>query len=362
MREKTIAKAVSRVFNVSKGRAKYSTIRDRVSAEARIDGIHLCQLIAAMVIASVGLNTNSTEAIIGAMLICPLMGSVLGCAYAVATMDRHLLRHSVVCLATECAICLVTSTLYFFFSPLRGTTSELLSNSSATIWDVLVALVGGFAGALGLSRRKEPTTLISGVAVATALIPPLCAVGYGLADNNAILALSALYEFLINVFFIGFGSAMVFIWLRVPLVVREDGSKASPEELAETEHESHALRKYIMLGLLVFAVPCLYFSIQVINQRASQRDGAAIVSDAHDTVEVTRELQVVCPGFVSYHVSVEDYADDEVGAEGAMVQQRVVATVQTRARLGTARKREVEALIALHVADLDEVTFEVVGD
>ena len=199
---KHIAAEAREAFDMHKGRAKYSTIRDRILGSARLDGIHMFQLIAAMLIASIGLNTNSTEAVIGAMLICPLMGSVLAMAYAVASIDMHVLRHAVGGILLQCGICLVTSTLYFLISPLSNETSELLTNSTATIWDVLIALVGGFAGALGLSRRQEPQTLLAGVAVATALMPPLCSVGYGLSLGDFVHAGTSLYEFLINVLFI----------------------------------------------------------------------------------------------------------------------------------------------------------------
>ena len=236
MRAQSITKALRDAFDVSKGRAKFSTIRERIVSAARVDGIHLCQLIAAMIIASVGLNINSTEAVIGAMLICPLMGSVLALALAVASMDMHIARHAFGGMLLQCGICLVTSTLYFAISPLSNETSELLTNSSATIWDVTIALVGGFAGALGISRRQEPSTLLAGVAVATALMPPLCSTGYGLALGDGVLALSAIYEFAINVLFIAFGATVVLSWLHMPLRGDLDGDgHTTSAEIAEAD-------------------------------------------------------------------------------------------------------------------------------
>ena len=354
MQEKAIRQALRKAFDVSRGRAKYSTIRDRINDAARIDGIHLCQLIAAMIIASIGLNTDSTEAVIGAMLICPLMGSVLALSCAVATMDMRLFRQAVGGLLLQGFICLCTSTLYFYLSPLAIRTSELLTNSSATIWDVMIALVGGFAGALGLSRRQEPSTLISGVAVATALMPPLCSVGYGIASNEGMLALSALYEFLVNVFFIAFGSTLVLLWLRMPLIGDLDGDgKESPEEVEEAERESHVLRHRLVIALLVFAVPCVYYSVQLIQSSIAETGTVFEVVDSYNTELVTSELEVICPGFESHTIGVED----EYGEKNDAVEQKVVATVETSEELSPMRKREIDALIHLHVTDLDLVDF-----
>lgn len=188
-----LARALSSVFNLRAGRASYQDIRRRFVNGSKLNGTHLCILIVAMLIASIGLNTDSTECIVGAMLICPLMGSVLAISYSVATADVRLLRDALVGLLIQVCICLATSTLYFVLSPLSGVTNELLANSNPTVWDILVALAGGFAGGLGNSRRQEPSTLIAGVAVATALMPPLCAAGYGIAVRDPARFASAFY-------------------------------------------------------------------------------------------------------------------------------------------------------------------------
>lgn len=357
MRMQKIKESLASTLDIAgRGRAKYSTIRERIQDAARVDGIHLCQLIAAMIIASIGLNTDSTEAIIGAMLICPLMGSVLELAYGVAVMDMRAARRALAGLGLQCAICLVTSTLYFVFSPLETRTAALVTNANATIWDVIIALVGGLAGGLGLSRSKEPETLVSGVAVATALMPPLCASGYGIARGSAVLAFSAFYEFLTNVVFIAFGATCVFVWLHVPLVGDLDGDgRENEEERAEAQRESRPLRHKLMIALLVFALPCLYISSQVVKDSVVQQDAQIKVVDAYDTALVTQELEVICPGFVEYGVAIEDTADDEDG----QVRQLVVARVRTRSELDAISKKEIEGIIRVHVKDLDEIRFEV---
>ena len=208
---------LKRAFNIREGRAPYHVIRKRFVNGARLTGSHLCILIIAMLIASIGLDIDSDIAIVGAMLICPLMGSVLAMAYGIATLDREITVEAIASLALQMVFCLITSTLYFKLSPLGTTTAAIIDNSTPTVWDLAVALAGGFAGGLGNSRDQEPSTLIAGVAVATALMPPLCAAGYGIAIASGSLFLSALYEFGINVVFIALAAEAVLLLLRVPL-------------------------------------------------------------------------------------------------------------------------------------------------
>lgn len=202
---------LKQAFNIREGRAPYHVIRKRFVNGARLTGSHLCILIIAMLIASIGLDIDSDIAIVGAMLICPLMGSVLAMAYGIATLDREIAVEAIAGLALQMVFCLITSTLYFKLSPLGTTTAAIIDNSTPTVWDLAVALAGGFAGGLGNSRDQEPATLIAGVAVATALMPPLCAAGYGIAIASGSLFLSALYEFGINVVFIALAAEAVLL-------------------------------------------------------------------------------------------------------------------------------------------------------
>ena len=344
------------LFNVRRGRASYKEIRRRVAEGASIDGIHLCQLIAAMIIASIGLNVDSTEAIIGAMLICPIMGSVLAFAYAIASIDRAMLKEASIGLLVQIAVCLCTSTLYFIVSPLSHATSELLSNSTATIWDVLVAFVGGFAGALGTSRRQEPTTLIAGVAVATALMPPLCSAGYGIAMRDMMLAASALYEFLINVVFIAFGAELVLVWLKVPLQTDLDGDGVvTDEEISEAVVRSKAIRRHVLIISLLIAVPCLFISARVVRTTMDENGTLFETVDMYQTEMSTLELKAVCPEFVSYHIG----QDESYDIENDRLEQRIVATIVTSSELDAERQKQLEKLIRLNVEQLDEVEFEV---
>ncbi|WP_303132103.1 DUF389 domain-containing protein [uncultured Olsenella sp.] len=356
MAKEDLLRVARRLANVRDGRASHQTIRRRILAGARIDGTHLCILIVAMLIASVGLNVDSTEAVVGAMLVCPLMGSVMALAYAIATADLRLLREVLLGLVVQVAICLVTSTLYFVVSPISRETSELLTNSSPTVWDVLIALAGGFAGGIGISRNQEPATLLSGVAVATALMPPLCAAGYGVARGDLAYFAGAFYEFSLNVVFIAFAAEFVLVMLRTPLKRDVDGDGVvTVQEDEEARERSRRLRRRLLVGTLVFAIPCAVMTARLVQDAMAKNDGETFaIQDSYDARTTTQELEAVCPGFVSYRVGALDSYDSGAGS----LSRKVVARVVTSAPLDDARKSELEALLRVHVKDLDEVSFE----
>ena len=158
-------------------------------------------LMCAIFIASIGLNMNSTAVIIGAMLISPLMTPIVGLGFSLAIFDTRLIKQSLEVLFTEVLVSLLVSTLYFWISPLSYASSELIARTSPTIWDVVIAIAGGIAGVIG-SRKKEANNIVPGVAIATALMPPICTAGYGLANGNVRYLFGALYLFLINCVFI----------------------------------------------------------------------------------------------------------------------------------------------------------------
>ena len=158
-------------------------------------------LMCAIFIASIGLNMNSTAVIIGAMLISPLMTPIVGLGFGLAIFDTRLIKQSLNVLLTQVVVSLLVSALYFWISPISYASSELIARTSPTIWDVLIAIAGGIAGVIG-SRKKEANNIVPGVAIATALMPPICTAGYGLANGNVRFLFGALYLFLINCVFI----------------------------------------------------------------------------------------------------------------------------------------------------------------
>ncbi|RSJ42430.1 hypothetical protein D8817_10670 [Streptococcus gordonii] len=183
--------------------ANYST---REFREKLYDDLHVrlrdtLILMCSIFIASIGLNMNSTAVVIGAMLISPLMTPIVGLGFGLAIFDTRLIKQSLQVLFTQVLVSLLVSTLYFWISPLSYASSELIARTSPTIWDVLIAIAGGIAGFIG-SRKKEANNIVPGVAIATALMPPICTAGYGLANGNVRFLFGALYLFLINCVFI----------------------------------------------------------------------------------------------------------------------------------------------------------------
>lgn len=349
---KNASRFLKQAFNIREGRAPYHVIRKRFVNGARLTGSHLCILIIAMLIASVGLDIDSDIAIVGAMLICPLMGSVLAMAYGIATLDREITLEAVAGLALQMVFCLVTSTLYFKLSPLGTTTAAIIDNSTPTVWDLAVALAGGFAGGLGNSRDQEPATLIAGVAVATALMPPLCAAGYGIAIASGSLFLSALYEFGINVVFIALAAEAVLLLLRVPLKRDLNGDGiVTAEENAEVDELSRKVRRRIIVGTVIFAIPCIVMTAGSIGS------AQAGVQDGYGVTETTRELAAVLQGFKDYTVAVETSATE--GDEEGIVEREVVAHVTTSEALGARDRHVARKLIDLNVPELDRVEFDV---
>ncbi len=219
---------------------------DTVSAETNIRynipfrGPNVLILFCAIIIASLGLNVNSIPVIIGAMLISPLMGPIIGFGLSLGINDMELLKKSLKNLGVMVAISLFASTLYFLVSPLdMEHPTELLARTNPTIYDVLIAFFGGVAGTIEVAR-KEKGTVISGVAIATALMPPLCTVGYGLAQWNWEYILGALYLFCINSLFIALATYIMVKHMKFASV--------------ESDNEKQEKRRKQMIALVIFIV------------------------------------------------------------------------------------------------------------
>lgn len=225
-------------------------------------------LFFAIIIASVGLNVNSIPVIIGAMLISPLMGPIMGFGMGLGINDTRLVTDALKNLAVMVGISILASTLYFLITPLDLThPSELLARTNPTIYDVMIALFGGFAGILETSR-KERGTVISGVAIATALMPPLCTVGYGLANWNLAYAGGALYLFLLNGILIALATYLTVKFLRYPKV---------HEEATNTRRRNVSIAILILLVL----VPSIFSAVKVVNENAFENKAIQFAEDHH---------------------------------------------------------------------------------
>ena len=231
---------------------------DRTKAAASIKkniafrGPNVIILACAIIIASVGLNVNSIPVIIGAMLISPVMGPIIGFGLGLGTNDTKLLKDSVKNFLVMVSISIVVASLYFLISPLRlSNPTELLARTRPTIYDVLIALFGGAAGMLE-NARKERGTVLAGVAIATALMPPLCTVGYGLATLQFNYIAGAFYLFLINSIFIAIASFAVAKFLGF-------------ESVATDEFQRKRNPRIVAVVLLIMIVPSIISAVGTIQ-------------------------------------------------------------------------------------------------
>lgn len=240
------------IFNLKWDSASPEEIRSTVISGSKLQGTNMCILILAIFIASIGLNMNSTAVIIGAMLISPLMGGIIAIGYGIATYDLSFAKLASFRLAFQVSICIVTSALYFTISPISTAHSELLARTSPTIWDVLIATCGGLAGIIGITR-KEKGNVIPGVAIATALMPPLCTAGYGIATMQLKFFLGALYLFFINGFFICFTSIIVMRLIKLPCKKMID------------ERSKKRLHRNMTIIAIVTIIPSIVFAWNIVT-------------------------------------------------------------------------------------------------
>ena len=206
---------ITDLFNLHKGEEGKQKTLDNVKDNISFTGSNLWILACAIMVASVGLNVNSTAVVIGAMLISPLMGPIVGAGFALGIYDFTLLRRSLINLLIATIVSLLIATLYFYLSPFKEVQSELLARTSPNIYDILIAFFGGLAGVIAITRVEKGNP-IPGVAIATALMPPLCTAGYGLATANWKFLLGALFLYGINCVFICIATYSIVKYLKYP--------------------------------------------------------------------------------------------------------------------------------------------------
>ncbi len=240
-------------LDISTEREEYSVIHDIVESGIEFKGTNLWILIFAIFIASVGLNVNSTAVIIGAMLVSPLMGPILGMGYSIATYDFGLFKKALVNYLFAIVAGLLTSAVYFLLTPIYQAHSELLARTQPSIYDVIIALVGGLAGIVAISSKNKGN-VIPGVAIATALMPPLCTAGYGLSTGNWPFFFGALYLLTINTVFIGIATLVTVRLLRYPIRNNADPIK-----------KSMANRLVSFIALLT-AIPSIYYGYLLVQK------------------------------------------------------------------------------------------------
>lgn len=240
-------------LDISSEREEFSVIHKTVSDGIEFKGTNLWVLIFAIFIASVGLNVNSTAVIIGAMLVSPLMGPILGMGYGIATYDFILFKKALFNYLFALLAGLLTSAAYFYVTPVYQAHSELLARTQPNIYDVIIALVGGLAGIVAISSKFKGN-VIPGVAIATALMPPLCTAGYGLANANWSFFLGAFYLLAINTVFIGSATLITVRLLGYPI----------GELTAETQRKS--ANRWVSFIVIVTTIPALYYGYALVQK------------------------------------------------------------------------------------------------
>ncbi|MDO5155590.1 MAG: DUF389 domain-containing protein [Eubacteriales bacterium] len=295
------------MFSIKKDVANKEQIRDNLVGGGRVSGTNMCLLVLAIFVASIGLNVNSTAVIIGAMLISPLMGTIHAAAYGTATSDIALAVRSLMGLLMQVVISLCASVIYFTISPLSDATSELLARTNPTIWDVMIAIFGGFAGIIGVTR-KEKTNVIPGVAIATALMPPLCTCGYSIAHHQWKMLLGAGYLFAANSYFIYLSAFIILLLLGVPKVKETDPKRTK------------RLKKLLLRNTIIMIIPSVIMAYMMVHQAVEDETVVTGFETAVKLSELNEEMTVLFPDIT--HISAGQM--EELDENGNQVRRKLI--------------------------------------
>ncbi|MDR6846233.1 DUF389 domain-containing protein [Flavobacterium granuli] len=248
---------ISKLINfidLHKGEEDKKKVLENIIGNISFRGSNLWILACAIVIASVGLNVNSNAVIIGAMLISPLMGPIVGAGFGLGMYDFELVKKSIKNILIATVVSLAVSTFYFYISPFKEVQSELLARTSPNIYDVLIAFFGGLVGVIAVTRVEKGNP-IPGVAIATALMPPLCTAGYGLATGNYLFFGGALYLYTINCVFICIATFIIVKFLKYPIAKQID-----------LKHQKQ-VKQGITVLLLIMIIPSVYFAYRLFDEK-----------------------------------------------------------------------------------------------
>lgn len=263
---KAIKDLIEHRFSLSEDKADESFIIDSIRKNVDFKGANLWALIFAIFIASIGLNVNSTAVIIGAMLISPIMGPVMGIGLGIGINDINLVRKGAKNLLVATLIAILTSSVYFAITPLHEAQSELLARTSPSIWDVFIAFFGGLAGMVAASR-KERSNVIPGVAIATALMPPLCTAGFGIATGNWYYVLGAVYLYFINSVFIAIATYLMSRYLHMHRTHFDDPRTA------------RKVTRYMVIIVVLTILPSIYMAYRIIDKSIFETNARKFVEE-----------------------------------------------------------------------------------
>lgn len=272
---------IRNLFNLNEDKADEQQIVESVKHGVSFRGTNLWTLIFAIFIASIGLNMNSTAVVIGAMLISPLMGPIMGIGLGIGVYDFDLLKRGIKNLVIAAVISIITSCIYFLLTPLHEAKSELLARTTPTIWDVFIAFFGGLAGIVA-GTRKEKSNVLPGVAIATALMPPLCTSGFGLATGQWYYFLGALYLFFINSLFICLATLLIVRYLKFHKI-----------EFPTVEQQKKVTR-YILIITILTVLPSVYLAWRIVKHTIFEENAKNFVQNEFhfaQTQVVSRNLK-----------------------------------------------------------------------
>lgn len=280
-------------FSLRRDQDRESKVITEIRKGVEFRGINVWVLVFAIMVASIGLNVNSTAVVIGAMLISPLMGPIMGIGLGISISDVQLIKKAAINLSVMVILSIVTSWLYFFISPLSEAQSELLARTTPTIWDVFIAFFGGLAGIVA-TASKEKGNVVPGVAIATALMPPLCTAGFGLATGNIGYFIGAFYLFSINTVFICFSTLLIVRFLRFKEV-----AFVSPEV-------KKRVRFAIGVFVIAMVIPSIYIARDLVFANIYERKVNQFIKTAFNfpTTEVLKHEMLNENGVQEIEVSL----------------------------------------------------------
>ena len=294
---------MNKFFDLHKGEENKETVLENVKNNISFSGSSLWILMAAVFIASIGLNVNSTAVIIGAMLISPLMGPIVGAGFALGVFDFVLLRKSLKNLLVATIASLLVSSIYFWLSPFKEVQSELLARTSPNIYDVLIAFFGGLVGVIAITRVEKGNP-IPGVAIATALMPPLCTAGYGLATGNYKFFFGALFLYTINCVFIGIATFLIVKFLKYP-----------PVNFVDKKREKRVQNAVTIVSVLIL-VPSVYFAYSLYQEQKFRQQVNLFldkeITDKGHTLIYKKVSFASNPKKIEIALLSKNYSDDEL--------------------------------------------------
>ena len=252
---------------------------EAIKADVQFKGATAWILICSIFVASIGLNTNSIPVVIGAMLISPLMGPILGVGLSIAINDIDTLRTSIISLGTMMLLSILTSFLYFYVFDINADTSELFARTRPDIREILIAFFGGLALIIARTKKGTIATVIYGGAIATALIPPLCTAGYGIAVGSMDYFLGAMYLFIINTIFIALATFIVVKFLKFPMINYVDSIR------------KRRISRFATLAAVVVMIPAVWTFVNVVKESNFKNDAMSFVNSELDILPNSKYIK-----------------------------------------------------------------------